>query len=303
MENFETFAKRNVNFGSYQASEQELRKCYLVACDVERRYQEKYGSIDGPRIGDIVEMADDFEVYKSAKIVENLYGGSEHGMLCICEHGTSHTDGHYFSTSGGAFRHVHKSKLQLVGEAENVVWSWGCYGAGANQGIYFPLKVRKWIIPYEQPCCRSWVEIRGRGVKHCDGTVLPAVSIETVGTLYYSQTFRSILAFMAWAEYVGFKYHRYGSDIHKWCSPQVVETKCYTDPSWQPPKGAKPIKVLANGRMHDGWVLSTDDAITYWWPNIYDPEHPQPRFGSEEYAEEMKVYRRYNGNPMGIEIR
>lgn len=306
METFEKFKQRNAAFGAYdipKLHEEEMLKCYAIANQVAEDYQRNYGHIEGPRIGDIVEFADEYRVYKHGKIVENLYGGSKYGMLCVCENGSSHTDGKGFSTSGGAFKAIHRSKLQYAGEAENVVWTWGCYGSGAHQGIYFPLKVQKWIIPYEQPVCRSMVTIRGRGCKSCDGHTLAAVSIKNCGAWFNVESFCSIGAFKAWAKYVGYEYGNWRGTFEK-MSRIRIEDKCYTDKNWQPPKGAKPIKIIRNGDVKDGWVLNTGDTILYLWPNIYDPNEKHPEYGTPEYKAasdgRLRLFLKYQGNPLGV---
>lgn len=301
---YEDFKRSNMGFGAYQnpaRHEEEMLMCYAIANHVTDEYRNTYGHIDGPRIGDIVEFCDGYKVYKHAKIVEQMYGGSNHGMLCVCENGTSFTNGRYFSTSGGAFRNIHKSKMQLVGEDENMVWTWGCYGSGADQGIYFTLPVRKWIVPYEQPQRRSKVTIYGRG-KRRNGRDLPAVAIENFGGGFgRAESFRSINAFKAWADYVGYRYNddRQGTFVK--VSSQRVDSKCYTDKAWQPPMGAKPIKIIRNGELKDAWVVTSETCITYYWPNIYDPANPRPRYGSPEYEREYRERCKYDGNPMGVE--
>ena len=142
---FEEFEKINKSHWlDYQ-----MQKNYEIALQVEKNYYEKYGTAKEPKIGDIVEYADEYHVYKYASIVENLYYEDESTRVCVCENGHSHTNGKFFSTSGGAFYGMDKSALQYVGEEINYVWTWGCEGAGASQGINLPLKVNKWIIPYD----------------------------------------------------------------------------------------------------------------------------------------------------------
>lgn len=305
---YEDFKRANAAFGNYnfpKLHEEEMLKCYAIANQVAEDYQESYGHIEGPRIGDIVELSDGFRVYEHGKIVENMYGGSKHGMLCVCHSGSSFTNGKYFSTSGGPFTAIHKSKLQLVGEDENLVWTWGCYGAGGGQGIYFTLKVRKWRVPYDPAMLkRSKVTFYGRGRKRFDGREFPAVAIEHFdGTMCYAQSFCSIGAFKAWADYVGYHYKDDGRGAFVKVSRQRIEDQCFTTKDWQPPKGAKPIKIIRNGDLKDAWVVTTDDRIKYYWPNIYDPENPLgPRYGSPEYERMFAERRKYDGNPMGIAV-
>lgn len=303
MMTFEDFKRSNQGFGYYgQPTEKEMLECYEIAQEVERTYQDYYGHIDGPRIGDIVEFADHYRVYKHAKITEDLYGCGKYGLLTVCESGSSHTDGRYFSTSGGAFKRIHKDKMQLVGEDENLVWTWGCYGSGAHQGIYFTLKVRRWLVPYDAATLdRSKLIIRGRGKKGYDGRELDAVAITNFGSLgFYEEHFESIKAFRAWADYVGYKSHKWGSSMFEKASHQRIEDKCYTDPAWQPPVGAKPIKHVFNGEVEDCWVVTTDESIMYYWPNIYDPDKRRAAYGSPEYERSIREFHKYSGNPMGV---
>ena len=295
METYEKFKERNAGWEYCGfCTEKDMRRNYEIACEVEIIYNNTFRNIHEPQIGDIVEFSDGFQVYDHAKVVENLYGNSKYGMLCVCENGGSHTDGKYFSTSGGAFKAIHKSKFQYVGESENLVWTWGCHGAGAYQGIYFPLKVRKWIIPYEKIECRSFLTIRGKNSRYS------AVSIENVGEFFCAASFCSIKAFNAWAEYVGYKHNSFGNGSFEQRSPQRICDKCYTDPAWKVPEGAKPIKVIRNGDLKDAWVVTTEESITYYWPNIYDPTAKNPRCGTPEYEKEFAERRKYKGNPLGV---
>lgn len=292
MESYENFKARNANFGEYGfVEEREMLRNYEIALQVEKTYNETFANTNEPQIGDIVEFADDYHVYKHAKIVENLYAD---GKLCICENGGSHTDGKYFSTSGGAFVSKDKSELVLAGEDFNVVWTWGCNGAGAHQGIYFPLKVRKWIIPYEpKNVKRSIINFK----RNDDGEIV-SVAIENSDSFFCNaMSFNSLLAFEAWAKYVGYEYH---VDGNRGYSPQKINERCWTKNVPMPENG-KPIKVLANGRVHDGLVVSEDFVITQWWPNICR-EHAA--YGTPEWRkecdEELALHRKYAQNPMGV---
>lgn len=294
MESYENFKSRNAAFGNYNiptCHEKEMQKCYAIALQVEKTYNEKFSKTDEPQIGDIVEFADDYHVYKHAKITEDLYGD---GKLCICENGGSWTDGESFSTSGGAFVRKDKSLLQYAGEDFNVVWTWGCYGVGAHQGIYFPLKVRKWIIPYEpKNVKRSIINFK----KNDDGEII-SVAIENSDSCMYSvMGFNSMAAFKAWAEYVGYEYHM---ENERGYSHQKVLQKCWTETVPKPENG-KPIKVLANGRIHDGLVVTEEFSVTQWWGNIY---RPHAAYGTPEYKkecdEELMLHRKYAQNPMGV---
>lgn len=299
METFENFKQRNAAFGSYQFPEyheKEMQRCYDIALKVEKTYNETYGHINGPKIGDIVEFSDGFHVYKHGKIVENMY---HNGKLCICEAGSSHTDGKYFSTSGGAFVSKDASELQPAGEDFNVVWTWGCHGAGAHQGIYFPLKVRKWIIPYDpDKVTRSFV-YRSDELPRSNGEPPRyAVWIENTGDYgFNAMSFKSEEAFKAWAKYVGYETHTFNE--LKDASYQKIVHKCYTREE-DAPKNGKPIKVLFNGKIVDGFVVNEQNEIVTWAPNISDGIYKPVDFNSEEYKQEIAEYRKYCDNPMGV---
>lgn len=293
METYEKFKTRNANWNYCGfCMEKDMQRNYEIACNTERIYNETFGNIDGPRIGDIVEFSDGFRVYDHAKVVENLYGGSEYGMLCVCENGSSHTDGKYFSTSGGAFKAIHKSKFQYVGEDENIVWTWGCFGAGGGQGIYFPLKVRKWIIPYAPIDKRSTLKINGGGNKTCH-----AVEIQNFGEWFFVKSFISVRAFLAWAKYVGYEHHTFGNGTFNRKSPQKIVNMCILDMK-DLPKNAKPIKVMGNGRIRDGWVVTSETEITEIWLN--KPNEQTPKFGSIAFEEQIKEKIKYECNPLGV---
>lgn len=264
-------------------SEDEMRRNYEIALKVEERYYAAYGTAREPKIGDIVEYTDGWRVYSNAKIVENIYcDGTD--KVCVCDSGHSFTTGDYFSTSGGSFHSKEKALMQYVGEAENYVWSWGCYGAGADQGINIPIKVNRWIIQYDP-----------KAVKRSTVRFSPdTVSIENSDDCMFKvMSFNSRRAFEAWARYVGYEYHMEGEVAY---SPQKVVTKCWTENVPKPENG-KPIKVLANGRVHDGIAVMEDFCITEWWPNIY---HPEPKYGTPEYNQQMEAYWRYHDNPIGV---
>lgn len=283
---YERFKERNANFNGGYNSENVHQNNYGIAQEIERVFMQTYGNIEGPRMGDIVEFSDGYTVYNRAQVCENMYGGSKYGMVCVCERGSSYTDGHIFSTSGGAFKSFHKSRFQYVGEAEVWVWTFGCYGSGANMGIYFPLKVRKWIIPYEPVLKRSMVKIR----KHDQY----AVFIENYGDLFNALCFTSVKAYLAWAKYVGYKTESWVGTYEK-VSPQKIVRKWYLKPEDAPTNG-KPIKVLDNARVKDGYVVTTDQDITYYIPNY----GKAPEYGTPEYEKEFEDHRKYAGNPMGV---
>ena len=298
METYENFKARNAGWNSdyYCHTEKSMQENYQIALNVEKAYNEKFGNINGPRIGDIVEFADNFRVYKHGKVVENLYGGSEYGLLCVCENGSSHTNGNYFSTSGGAFYLKHKSLFRYVGEDENVVWTWGCHGSGANQGIYFPLKVRKWIIPYEPIQVASTVRIYGANSKKPNGEKRRyAVSIENFGDFFFAQSFSSVKAFRAWADYVGYNCSSFGHGTFLRRSPQKIIRKYIWEEKDIPANG-KPLKLIDNGSVREAWAVTTETAITYTLFNA----NVKRNSDSDDKEDWLQEHRKYDGNPLGV---
>lgn len=283
---FERFEKLN----QHRWSNDEMQKNYAIALEVEKNYMEKFGSIKEPKLGDIVEFTDGFHVYKHASIVENVYFEDQNTRVCICENGSSHTySGHNFQTSGGAFHGMNKASLVYVGEDENIVWTWGCYGAGADQGIYLPLKVNRWIIPYNpKEVKRSTVYFQEDGV-HIQNSE---------SCMCYAHTFKSRRAFEVWAGYTGYEYQM-NEDGNRAFSPQEVKQQCWTDIVSKPENG-KPIKVLANGYIRDGLVTKEEFCITEWWENIHKPNQKLPAYGTPEYRKQMEEYWKYHNNPMGV---
>lgn len=293
MESYDIFKENNGAWNSeygYGNSESEMQKNYEIAKAVEAKYHENYGNIEGPRIGDIVEFSDGFRVYKHAKIVEDVYHNKEHGLLCVCENGSSHTNGEYFSTSGGSFRSFHKSLFQLVGTDENMVWTWGCHGAGAHQGIYFTLKVRKWLIPYEPIKVRSTATIR----KNDRGKY--GVEIQNFGDWYNQIRFDSIKAFLAWAEYAGYEHNNDGHGTFERRSPQRLVTNYVCDKKDIPENG-KPLKWVNNGRIRDAWVVADENTVTTFVDHTPKKEY---RYGTPQSDKEIELFHKYSGNPLGV---
>lgn len=299
METYETFKTRNANWDYCGfCTEKDMQRNYEIALQVEKTYNETFVNTNEPQIGDIVEFSDGFRVYDHAKIVENLYGGSEYGMLCVCECGSSFTNGKGFSTSGGAFKAIHKSKFEYVGEDENIVWTWGCFGAGGNQGIYFPLKVRRWKVPYNPVLKQSRVVIKGRNAKDFYGNPLDAVWIEHWANLYgHAESFKSIKAFKAWAKYVGYESKPYNGIFDRVSSQRIVRKYFWNKD--EVPEDAKPIKTTESCRCVDAYVKNDGKDIVYYIPNPNIlPE--RPKFGTKEEEAERREYRKYNGNPLGV---
>ena len=297
----ETYAqfKANNAYKWHYASEKEIKANYEKAKKIEEIYKETYNKPNEPQIGDIVEFADRFTIYKDAKIVENHYFNKkqlEHGMITICERGSSFTDGKSFSTSGGAMLRFNKSKLIYKGKTTNMVWTWDIDGPGANHGMYFTIQVNKWEIPYEkEEIINSITRIYGKNTKDRNGNKKDyAVTIEdTYQRMAHTLSFESIKAYKAWANYTGYKTKKMDNCLTL-SSHQKIKTK-YISNKEELPKNTKPIKCLTNGKIENAYLTSNNEEITY-----YIIIKPYKQKTKEEIEKEIEEYRKYSKNPMGV---
>ena len=294
---YEEFVAMNAGFNEGIWSDKDMKLNWKIAQEVAEIYRRRFPDNGAPKIGDIVEFSDGFRVYRHAKIVEDVYRKSEYGVLCICENGSSHiSNGAGFSTSGGAFVRRHKSMLKRNGYDRNTVWTWGCNGVGAGQGIYFDLVVNRWIIPYDEgSMVRSTVRINGRGAKSMDGTELPAVTVGNTSDLYRFLSFESIKAYKAWAEHIGYRTFPRNSCLHLESNQRLVRRYIVRDEDI--PKNAKMIKMVSNGRVRDCWVTSEDNDIVF---NIDNRSIPAIKYGTKEDEEERLMFWKYSSNPLGV---
>lgn len=311
MEKYEDFAKRNqcwnncyvyshIHLSSGEDRDRDpMRKNYSIAQKVCKTFYSNYDRSSAiPQVGDIVEFSNGYRVFKHATIAEN-FCKSKFGLLNVCEHGSSWTDGKGFSTSGGAYHTIHASRFALVGRAENIMWTWGCYGSGANQGIYFKLNVRKWIVPYEAPKPLTKVHIYGKRSRVSGYREQYAVIVDGASTCSFFQRFDSIRAFTAWAEYVGFEYEHIGrlSDRNGF---QFLVQIMVNNPN-QVPADSKPIKAVSNREIVDAWVKKIGDTIYFYVPNINYWENGTfgevPKLSQDE---KISLFWKYSDNPLGV---
>jgi len=294
---YEEFVAMNAAFDEGMWNDKDMERNWQIVQEVVESYLRRFPDQDAPKIGDIVEFSDGYHVYRHAKIVEDLYDKSKYGVLCICENGSSHiSKGAGFSTSGGAFVRRHKSKLVRNGYDYNTVWTWGCHGMGAGQGIYFTLRVNRWTIPYdESSMVRSTVRINGVGAKSMDGTKLPAVRVCNSSDMYCFQSFESVKAYKAWAEYIGYRTFPRNSCLNLASNQRLVRKYIVRDEDI--PKDAKVIKTVHNGRVRDCWVTADGNDIVFHTDNRSIPER---KYGTKESDEETKMFWKYSDNPLGV---
>lgn len=300
MINYEDFKVYNLGFAyRYGNEEEQCKRNYEIARRVEQVYNETFANVDNPRPLDIVEFSNGCRVFKHGQVCENLYhdDAAAHGMITLCENGSTHTNGRSFSTSGGAFHQKHKSLFKPAGTDTCLVWAWGCNGSGASQGIYFPIKVRRWVIPYEKPQNAVKVYIYGKGGTWPDGRGREyAVAIEGRFDYCHNQEFESIHAFLAWADYVGFQHKPSYNTFHR-VGAQRLQTK-YVKSYEEIPAGSKPIKAIYDCRAVDAWVFNDGDTITeYINTNAISPRAP---YNTEEGKRELAEFRKYADNPLGV---
>lgn len=316
MENYRQFVKRNKTWNGYyinsdfykkMESIDPMKRNYEIAKSVEKKFLSRYDvNSPEPQVGDVVEFSDGYNIYAHAVIAEPFCKehDSKFHLLNVCENGSSWTDGESFSTSGGSFHTFHASHFALAGRAVNTVWTWGCHGSGANQAIYFHLNVRRWVIPYSAPKPLTRVHIYGKGSKDPYGEPRRYAISVTGQSFYNFQSFVSVRAFRAWAEYVGFEYEHIGNGADR-CGLanrrgfQFLK-RVMVHHHNQVPDGAKPLKMAENGTIVDAWTKRVGDTIFFFVPNINrwndrTFEHPLVT-----HQQEIEMFWRYSDNPLGI---
>lgn len=305
MENYRQFAERNQTWNSYYTyapyfakgeneEKDPMRRNYAIAGKACETFYSGYDwNSDMPHVGDVVEFSDGYDVHSDGVVVAIR----RHGLIEVCGSGCSWTDGKSFSTSGGPFQHVHVSKFVRHGMGIHSVWTWGCNGAGAGQGVYFDLNVRKWLVPYTKPEPHTRVRIYGRGAKDWRGQPYDdAVRVDD-GTIA-SHGFASVRAFLMWAEYVGFEFEHIGNRCNR-KGFQRLKRVPVSRPS-EVPYGAKPLKEVENGIVVDAWVRKEGNTICTYVPNINAWNNGAFGGHSISAEEELKLFRMYSGNPLGV---
>lgn len=275
-------------------SEKEMRENFQISLDVKNAFFKNYSIVPGPpQVGDIVEFSDGFRVYKHGQIEEI----DKYGVATLCEQGhsfmgiDSETGKVYFSTSGGAFVRKHISLMKRDGIEKRGGWTWGCWGAGANQGIEFRFVVKKWVIPHGR--LESNVRIHFYSRKWADriGYRNPIVIKDIDFTQW---DFKNYACYKAWADYVGFDYDHDDLQPYAWgrrCLYRLEEKY-----AWKPemiPDGCKEVVAPSNGRMAIVFVHNDGQTITTY--------RPSGEWGEKFYLkDDIETWRKYEGNPMGI---
>lgn len=284
MINVEQLQGINMCFASenaYMMNGEKWAKNLQIAQNVENNFYTWYDKTKTtPQKGDIIEFTDGFTVYPHAQ-VEDV---NKDGVMYICENGSTHTDGKYFSTSGGAFSHIHASHFEYVGEETRIFWTWGCFGSGAGQALYFPITVKKFRQKNME--VKPWHEIhfcntncKNRGMK-----------VQIMQDLQYiAYEFIKIKAFRAFAGYVGLTYRK--DDNGRYFTDQFLRNE-YFGKIKELPNGCKPIYAMSNGSMVVCYVHNEGKTITTYRPNPNAKDVYKPL----EFDESSKYY----GNPLGV---
>ena len=265
-------------------SEKEWAENYDIACEVEERLQSHYPMDGEVHPGDLVEISDGYRIYKNALVCSI----DKNGVCEVCEQWSAFTFGKAFCVSGGVWHSIHKSNFVRKGNGRATYWTWGRNGSGANQGIYFPVLVQRWLVPYGKPQPETTVLFRTSKLRS-----EPIVSIKGEGLLTLA-SFCSVKAFKAWAEYVCFGYESSGQAwngvISRRGKQNIVDRLFWTKDDL--PEGAKPLFARINGDMVQCYVSNDGNTITMWRPNPNSKAvfKPLP-------FEEAK---RYYDNPMGV---
>lgn len=262
-------------------SEKNWEKNLEIVENVERNFFAWYDkSKTTPQKGDVIEFSDGYEIFSHA-VVESV---DEYGNMYVCENGSTHTDGKCFSTSGGAFIYIHASHFEYVGEETRMFWTWGCFGSGAGQGLYFPVTVKKFrqkdmkVKPFHDIyICKKHYKNRGTKVQIMQD--LFCIALE----------FITIKAFKAFAEHVGLSYYK--DDSGRYYTDQFLKSEYF----WkieELPNGCKPIYDFCNGSIVKCYAHKAGETITIYRPNPNAKEVYNPL--------EFEEARKYRNNPLGV---
>lgn len=293
MMTFEDFCERNRSWNNFSGSLDlhDMRKNFVIALQAHDTFYKNYNfASDKPQVGDIVECSDGYKVYHNA-LVESV---DKYGNVEICYNGSSHIwfdkNDFGFSTSGGPFTHKHASKFERKGIGYRTVWTWGCFGAGYNQGVYFRLPVRKWLIPYGE--LKSEFVVSFRSKLYAEKNCASRICIRDYDWVWFG--FKSYRAYKAFADYIGFDYDHNNLQSFRWgrgCKYRF--TKQYISSMSDAPTDAKKLVLCSNGRLCYKFIHKDGNLFT-----VYDPV--------KELREELllpddqETRDKYFDNPMGV---
>lgn len=259
--NYEQFKNANLgwNNGEYRWSgDKAMLKNYEISRNVTREFFKHYDRhATTPQKGDVIEFVNNNKLYKHSA-VENV---NKYGVMYVCEQASTWTDGKTFSTSGGAWTHIHISHFEFVGYEYRRFWTWGANGAGGNQGIYFTILVKKWRQK-DMPRLTPFNDIVFCSPYYKDRRSKVVVRYNDCQPIF--EEFKTIKRFKEWAAYVGLTYRK--RDDGRYFTNQFLESKYFWNTD-ELPKGCKPIKALCNGSYVRCYVHNNAETITYYRPN------------------------------------
>lgn len=240
-------------------AEKQMRKNYEIYRNVKREFYRHYNrNLSVPQKGDVVEFVNNNRLYPHAA-VESV---DKYGLMYVCEQGSTHTNGKYFSTSGGAWTHIHISHFEFAGYEYRRFWTWGAHGSGAHQGIYFDILVKKWrqkdipkIVPMHEVCLFSKYYRERCGYK---------AVVKDYSNMYVFVGFETFKRFKEWAKYVGLTYRKRSDG--RYFANQFLKRE-YFGAIDELPSGCKPIKATVNGSDVRCYVHNDGETITYFCPN------------------------------------
>ena len=238
-------------------------------------FEDKHESCRTPQVGDIVEGAYYDGAYPySNGVVEKV---NEDGSLYICYKPYIpfvfiRKDGSVgLSVSGGPFGEHRQDELLLINDEDNNVFcDWGFCGACANGAVNFKVVVRRWRIPYVKRVT-TYIE----SVKK-DGII--KISVKKLGEWCNIASFYSWEQLDNWCRNlsVGYELEEDRGDYKSYrLSHDIKETKGF----WRLedlPEGVRPIKLLSNGSIVDGYFRTTFDEVEIYRPNPNSKEVYKP---------------------------
>lgn len=300
MENLMTIEEfKAMNLGWNNGGEMDestLRKNYEIAMNAIWDFIGRRESDMVPQVCDHVVASDKFEIFPNAVVDKDLY--QRPGRITICGRGGFGVFGSSMPSiqCGGPFfgAPADASEYEYLGMGRTTVWTWGCYGAGANQGIYFWVPVRRWKMRSLNRRIRSYISMPvtkeakerfGRQSKlQLWGDDFTHIQVE----------FDSIKACFAWLEQMHIHATREESEngVMYWSLDREVFTRGYVYsavPTDRPSFYAG--KLHRNGNLGDAWGYLTD---------LGDIALVRTDSGKIDYSDNPEEYKKYRNNPLGV---
>lgn len=245
-----------------------------------------------PQVGDIVEGAYYDGVYPYTNgIIEKI---NEDGSISICYQPyipfiTVKDDARIaLSVSGGPFGDHKAEELVLVCEDdEREFCDWGSCGACANRAVNFFAPVRRWKIPYKWRS-KTDVYVVEHGIYHYP------IYIREMGSFFNIASFYTMEQLDRFCAILGITYTL--SEEEPVCKRYSVshnfrETKGFNRLE-DVPEGCKPMKLLSNGHIVDGFFRIVEHTVELYRPNPNCPDiyKPLPLDEHIKFQQENGIY-------------